>query len=121
MLLLRKGCEVFRDEESFGAGQSIPGEIKEHIHRANVFIGIWCKEYACSPWCFDELELAIARNKANGLALWILRVDDTRILPPAARDLTSYHAHNREALERILLKLLAQVEREQECEDWPDS
>jgi hypothetical protein len=110
MMLRRKGCEVYRDEENFGAGRSIPGEIREHIHAANVFVAIWCKEYACSPWCFDELELAIKRSGANGLTLWILCVDDTRIVPPAARDLTSYHAQTRDAIERTLLKLLGRFE-----------
>jgi len=103
--LRRRNFEVYRDERNFGAGRSLPGEITESIHRANVFVAIWCREYACSPWCFDEFELAIKRGKT----LWLLCVDDTRIVPPAARNLISYPARNREELERHVLTLLEPV------------
>jgi hypothetical protein len=59
MMLLRKECEVYRDEENFGAGQSTPGEIKEHIHRGNVFVAI-CNMHAAlgasmnSNWQLSE-------------------------------------------------------------------
>jgi hypothetical protein len=102
--LRRRNLEVYRDERDFGAGRPLPGEITENIHRANVFVAIWCREYACSPWCFDELELAINRGKT----LWLLCVDETRIVPPAARNLISYPARNREELERHVLTLLEQ-------------
>jgi hypothetical protein len=103
--LRRRNFEVYRDERDFGAGRSLPGEITESIHRANVFVAIWCREYACSAWCFDELELAIKRGKT----LWLLCVDETRIVPPAARNLISYPARNREELERHILTLLEQI------------
>jgi TIR domain len=103
--LRRRNFEVYRDERDFGAGRPLTGEITEGIHRANVFVAIWCREYACSPWCFDELELAIKRGKT----LWLLCVDDTRIVPPAARNLISYPARSREALERHVLTLLEQI------------
>jgi hypothetical protein len=103
--LRRRNFEVYRDERDFGAGRPLPGEITESIHRANVFVAIWCREYACSPWCFDELELAIKRGKT----LWLLCVDDTRIVPPAARNLLSYPARSREELERHVLTLLEKI------------
>lgn len=58
-LLRRRNISVFRDESEFGAGEDIPIQIEEHIHRANTFIAVYCTEYACSPWCYDELELAL--------------------------------------------------------------
>jgi hypothetical protein len=109
MTLRRRNHDVFRDERDFGAGQRVQSEIIEHIHRSNVFIVIWCKEYACSPWCYDEFEIALKRHKAGGLSLWILRLDETRIVPPAARDLLSYSAKSREELEGHILKLLEQA------------
>lgn len=60
-LLRRRNIPVFRDESDFGAGAAIPTEITEGIYEANIFIAVWCAEYACSPWCFDELELALER------------------------------------------------------------
>jgi hypothetical protein len=111
MTLRRRNLTVFRDERDFGAGRPIPSEITEFIHRADVFVTIWCREYACSPWCFDELVLALERHAAGALTLWLLCVDDTRIVPPGARDLTNYPARNREELERHILTLLEQREQ----------
>jgi hypothetical protein len=109
MALRRRNYDVFRDERDFGAGQPVQSEIIEHIHRANIFIVVWCKEYACSPWCYDELEIALARHNTKALDLWILQVDETRIVPPAARGLIGYPAKSREELEGQILKLLEQA------------
>jgi hypothetical protein len=64
-----------------------------------------------APWCFDELELAVKRGKT----LWLLCVDDTRIVPPAARNLISYPARSREELERHVLTLLEQIKVPQQA------
>lgn len=111
MFLRRRSFTVLRDEHDFGAGHAIPSEIRENIHRANVFVAIWCREYACSPWCYDEFDLALERHKAGGLSLWILCVDETRIVPPLARDLVNYPARTREDLEGQVSKLLDQFQR----------
>jgi hypothetical protein len=105
-LLRRRNLRVFRDESDFGAGHAIPVAIKEAIFEANVFIALWSSEYACSPWCFDELELALDRHGDGRLELWILRVDATRIVPRRARDLLFYDAPNRAALEGRIMDLL---------------
>jgi hypothetical protein len=108
MLLRRRSFIVLRDEKNFGAGHSIPGEIRENIHGADVFVAIWCREYACSPWCYDELDLALERKTAGVLSWWILCVDDTRIVPPLARDLVTYPVRSREELEGLIARLLDQ-------------
>jgi hypothetical protein len=106
MILRRRNQIVFRDEQDFGSGQPIPAEIDQHLYQADVFVAIWCKEYACSPWCFDELDLALKRHKEGRLTLWLLCVDDTRVVPPAARDLLNYTIGSRKELEGTILKLL---------------
>jgi hypothetical protein len=55
------------------------------------------------------LQLALERHKANGLALWLMCVDDTRMVHPSARSLVSYPSRTREELERHLLTLLERV------------
>jgi hypothetical protein len=106
--LRRRHCNVFRDEKGFAPGSPIPTEIEAAIYNANVFIAIWCNEYACSDWCFDELSLALRRREAGKLTVWILCVDNTRIVPPGARNLTNYPARSREELERHVMVLLDQ-------------
>ena len=106
MILRQRNQIIFRDDQNFEAGHPIPTEIDQHIYHAEVFIAIWCKEYACSPWCFDELDLALQRHKEGRLSLWLLCVDDTRVVPPAARALVNYSISSRADLEGTILKLL---------------
>ena len=105
-LLRRRNLPVFRDESDFGAGHSVPSEIREAIHRSDVFVTVWSKEYACSPWCFDEFELALDRHAPGALKLWILCVDDTRIIPKRARDLIYFTVKSRQELEGRVVELL---------------
>lgn len=108
VILRRRGVSLFRDESNFKAGSDIPQRIKEEIFKADTFIAVWCKEYACSPWCIDEMELALGKQK--DINLWIICVDETRIVPKGARNLLNYQVRNREQLEGVLLKLLLHLE-----------
>lgn len=107
-LLRRRNLQVYRDESDFGAGSEIPTEITEAIHAADIFVAIWCVDYACSPWCFDEFELALDRHNSSKLKLWILCVDETRIIPKRARDLNYFNVCSRDEIEGRILSLLEQ-------------
>lgn len=107
ILLRRRGIKFFRDENEFGAGENVMEEIEKNLYRSNTFIAVYCSEYACSPWCFDELELALDLKEKNQMDIWIIRVDDTRIVSKRARTLNSYEAKNRKELEGKLLSLLS--------------
>lgn len=105
-LLRRRGYAVYRDEETFEPSAETPSEIMRCIKDASVFIAIWCKEYACSPWCFDELELGVQRFQEGISDLWIFCVDDTRIVPKSARNLNYFQVETRDKLESKTLFLL---------------
>jgi hypothetical protein len=105
-LLRRRNLAVFRDESDFGAGHELPGVIRQAVFESDVFIAIWCAEYACSPWCFDEFELALDRQVSHGLKLWVLRVDETRMVPTRARQLVYFDVRSRQELEGKLLHLI---------------
>ncbi|MED3201287.1 toll/interleukin-1 receptor domain-containing protein [Bacillus toyonensis] len=105
-LLRRRNFQVFRDESDFGAGYAIPKQIEEAIYAANVFIAVWCSECACSPWCFDELELALNQLEDGKIKMWIICIDDTRIVPMRARNLHYYTVKTRDDIEGQILKLL---------------
>lgn len=109
-LLRRRNLKVFRDENDFGAGSSIPSMITEEIHSANIFIAVWCKEYACSPWCFDEFELALDRYEKGKMELWIFCPDKTRMVPKRARKLLYYNVSSRVEIEGIIVGLLERNE-----------
>ena len=106
MILRRRNLDVFRDEVDFDAGRFLLDEIDEKIYGADIFIALWCKEYACSPWCFDEFDLALKRQASGKLKMWILKIDETRIVPPGARDLLVYNVASRGDIEGTVLKLL---------------
>jgi hypothetical protein len=110
-LLRRRNLNVFRDDRDFLPGSVVDIEIDEYIKRADVFIALWCCEYACSPWCFDELEEALRRKAAGLITIWLFRVDETRIVPKDARELLSYRVRSREELEGQIIKLLEQYDR----------
>lgn len=107
-LLRRRNLRVSRDESDFGAGYAIPASIRESIFGATVFVALWCAEYACSPWCFDEMELALDRRDKGAIELWILCLDKTRVVPKRARCLLFLDASTRSELES---SVIAQLER----------
>lgn len=109
-LIRRRNGVVYRDEEDFEPAEDTQEEILKNIKRSNVFVAIWCKEYACSPWCFDELELAIERKKEGFLELWIFCVDDTRMVPKNARTLNYYPTNDRESIEAKVLHLMSRLD-----------
>jgi hypothetical protein len=105
-VLRRRNLRVFRDEHDFGAGHSLPDTIREAIHAADVFIALWCAEYACSPWCFDEIELALDRQDAGKMALWVISLDGTRFVPKRLRDRNVLPVRSRLELEGEIIKLI---------------
>lgn len=109
--LRRRNYSVFRDEKDFGAGHVLTQEIDQYLYQSDVFIALWCREYACSPWCFDELEVALGLQVEGRLSVWMLCLDETRIVPPKARPLVHYPAHSRNDLEGALLRLLDSISR----------
>ena len=105
-IFYRKKISIFRDDTSFGAGVELSTNIKEQLYSADVCIILWCAEYACSPWCNDEMELALDRMANNRIELWIICLDDTRIVPKRARNLLTYRVHLREEIEGYISRLL---------------
>ena len=105
-LLRRRNGIVYRDEKDFDPGEDTQADIIKNIKKSNVFIAVWCQEYACSPWCFDELELALKRRKGKLMDLWIFCVDETRMVPKAARSLNYIPIKSREEIEGEIEKLI---------------
>jgi len=110
-MLRRRGRTVFRDDQEFDANGELQQEIDGAIRRSHVFVALWSVEYACSPWCHDEMALALELRAAGNLDIWLLQLDGTRIVPPGARNLISQPCSSREKLQATMLKLLEARER----------
>ena len=106
MTLRRRNQDVFRDDHGLEAGGHLPSALRDQIHAATVFVAMWGQDYACSPWCHDELELALDRRQDDHLKILLIRIDDTRIVPPRARDLVNYRCLSREEIEVRLLAVI---------------
>lgn len=105
MSLRRRNCVVYRDDRDFEPSGDIVSEIRENIHRANVFLALWCQEYACSPWCNDELDIAFERAAGGGMRVILLDLDGTRVVPRRARTLINHPARTRPEIEALLGRL----------------
>jgi len=57
------------------------------------------------------MEEALRRKAAGLIAIWLLRVDETRIVPKDARPLLFYNVRSREELEGQIIKLLEEYAR----------
>lgn len=106
MTLRRRQGQVHRDDQDFDPGGELVAEIRQAIIGSDVFVALWSREYACSPWCYDELSLALERHGTCSIMIWIIELDDTRMVHPGARGLIRYKGGNRVELERTLGKLL---------------
>lgn len=105
-LLRRRNRDVFRDDHDIEPGEHLPAVIRERIHAATTFIALWGREYACSPWCHDELDLALDRSEGGHLRIVLICVDQTRVVPPRARQLVHYMCNSRSEIEARILGLL---------------
>lgn len=109
MLLRQRNRIIIRDEQDIEPGDDINNAIKENISRADIFIAVWCKEYACSPWCYDELSQALELHKRKGKPIWIFCVDDTRMIHPEARKIVQLKTETRKEIKGEILELLRKL------------
>lgn len=58
-----KEIEIFQDVEGIRLGQNIHQRIKESLHEVMILIPILTPSYFNSPWCREELELFLARER----------------------------------------------------------
>jgi hypothetical protein len=59
---------LFRDEEEIQTGEPISDRIRNQLRKCDVFLVLWCAEYAASPNCYDELQIASKRKDCRTYA-----------------------------------------------------
>lgn len=94
-LLRRDKFKVSRDEDGLRAGDDHWAKISEWIEDCDVFIALWSKHYALSSYCADELELGMARHESEDLPIWLLRADETELIPRGIRKMKYENVGNR--------------------------
>jgi TIR domain len=104
--LLDRGVEVLVGDDEIRADQMIAASIEQALLTSDVCAVLWSRNYALSPWCFDELSLAMNQQLQGRMNVWLLNLDDSPVVPTQARKLAAISVRSREAIERVIGELL---------------
>jgi hypothetical protein len=92
-VLLNNGAKVvFRDKNQITVGDPWKAKIADELDASAVVVVLWSQEFACSPHCFVEMEQTLRRRQRSAdpmdrhPALWIFKLDDTRMTFPDVED-----------------------------------
>lgn len=87
--------------------RTIEASIEDAVLRSDLFIALWSRSFAASPYCYDELQLGLQRHRAGSARLWIINLDGSTIVPPGARALPQVVARTPHELISVATALLA--------------
>lgn len=69
------------------SARTTQASIDDAIRSADVVAVLWSGNYARSPWCYDELVLAVDQEKSEAARVWLFNLDGSQVVPRAARRL----------------------------------
>lgn len=74
-------------DDVINSARTTEASIDDAIRSADVVAVLWSGNYARSPWCYDELVLAVERETSGAARVWLFNLDGSQIVPRAARRL----------------------------------
>lgn len=101
------GIEAVLGEREIVSDQLIPATIEQAIRRSDIVAVLWSRFYAQSPWCYDELALALSLEALGVMKVWLFNLDDSSIVPTQARKLPAVSVRSEEGLRAALKDLLS--------------
>lgn len=105
--LLKEGIEVLVGDEEIRTDQMITATIEQAVLRSDVCAILWSRQYAQSPWCYDEMSLAINQQEYGKIKVWLFNLDDSPIVPAQARKLPAISVRNGHAMHHCVGELLS--------------
>jgi len=96
------GYSVLLGDEEIRENQMATASIYQALLKSDTCIVLWSKQYALSPWCYDELMLAINRQ----MNIWLFNLDNSMIVPQNARKFKSMSVRNASEIVKIASDLL---------------
>jgi hypothetical protein len=87
----------------------VESAIEDSVLRSDLFIALWSRSYAASRYCYDEIDLALQRYQAGQCRLWIINLDGSDIVPPAARRLPQIQARTAQEVAEVVRDLLDNI------------
>lgn len=106
-VLKTHGIEAVFGEREFMPNQLISATIAHALGGSDIVAILWSRSYAQSPWCYDELALALSLEALDGVKIWLFNLDDSSIVPTQARKLPAVSVRSENGL-RIAIKELLQ-------------
>jgi nucleoside phosphorylase len=106
-VLRSRGIEVVLGESEIVPDQMIPATIEHALRRSDIVAVLWSRSYAQSPWCYDELALALNLEALGGMKVWLFNLDDSSIVPTQARKLPAVSVRSEEGLRSAINDLLS--------------
>jgi nucleoside phosphorylase len=104
--LRERNITIYIGDNAVSADKEVLPAIDEYIMQSQLFIALWTKNYALSPWCHDELMFAINREKSGLMNILIIQLDDTPVIPTEARGLNIIANKNVSAIKTSLSEIL---------------
>ncbi|MBL1105011.1 TIR domain-containing protein [Streptomyces sp. 5-8] len=104
------GVTTLIGERELRPDRMVNPTIEDAVLSADLFVVLWSRSYALSRFCYDEIELALRRHEVGELQLWIVNLDGSDIVPPAARALPQAVARTPHTLVALVRELLEHAE-----------
>ncbi|HBY7285439.1 TPA: toll/interleukin-1 receptor domain-containing protein, partial [Klebsiella pneumoniae] len=105
-VLVKEGIEVLVGDDEIRSDQMITATIEQAVLRSDVCAVLWSRQYAQSPWCYDEMSLAINQQEYGKIKVWLFNLDDSPIVPAQARKLPTISVRNVQAMHNCVHELL---------------
>ena len=106
-VLQSRDIEAVLGESEIVADQMIPASIEQALRRCDIVAVLWSRSYAQSPWCYDELALALNLEALGEMKIWIFNLDDSSIVPTQARKLPAISVRSEEGIRSAIKDLLS--------------
>ena len=75
--LKSQGLEVLTGENQTRHDQMVAASIQQALLKSDVCLVLWSQSYALSPWCYDELAIAIRRQSVGSMRIWLFNLEIT--------------------------------------------
>lgn len=104
--LVKEGIEVLVGDDEIRSDQMVTATIEQAVLRSDVCAVLWSRQYAQSPWCYDEMSLAINQQEYGKIKVWLFNLDDSPIVPSQARKLPAISVKSGNAMHQCVHELL---------------
>jgi nucleoside phosphorylase len=104
--LKQNGLNALLGDEAVGKEKSVIPAIDEYLNICKLHIILWSANFALSPWCYDELMVAIQRQQSGQSSILFFNIDGSAVIPSEARSLTQIAVNDAVNMVETVLQLV---------------